>query len=1316
MKQNLLKLFMLVLIMSLALPMSVYAGVMPSKLAAPSVPVTFTILHTNDFHGQLEWKSGGSSSNPGSARLAAVVNGVRTSVGADKVLLLDAGDEMQGSLLSNIQKGVPTIAVYNAIGYDMATFGNHEFDWGQSVLADRTTEATYPYVSANIVVNDTGNCSTAGWTTPAFVDAPYQILTVGTAPNTVKVGIIGVTTTEVPIITVAEATAGLCFKDPTASILHYYDEMKAQADVLVVLSHLGYSDGGYGYGIPIIGDQTLAKNLNAAGKPVNLIIGGHSHTNLSAATIVGNTTIGQAYYNGRKVGRADITVGTDGSVGITWTGLSVPATDIAPVDTTIEDLIASYTNDPDYQALINQEIGWTNVPIKRNYDGDSLMGYFVNDSIYNDLNTDAVAENDVDIVFNNPGGLRTDIVCDTYPCKLTYGMMFTILPFGNQTVVGTMTGEQVLELLNQSASLNKGAIQPAGLRFSFYNYRVDTNPDPGTTSYKAWSWGAYDACVINKTSDVCEPLDLGKTYKVATNEFLAPAGQDNFYAFKYVKNISYWGDMLDGVNRWVSKTYKLATPYNGVLDGRITRNGGDEYTGAETEIIPITILHHNDMHGNLYQGAYVGYTQLATLINQERAYNPDRTLLLNAGDNIQGDGFSFYFKTAPLGYTADGTALASDLQIAPLIAVMNEMSYDAMTLGNHEYNFGSQVFTSVLSQAEFPVLQANVADDGSYGLDLVPVQDYIEKEVDGIKVAIIGIGNHRIPNYELPSNIPGLTFYDPLSEAQRYSDLLRGDNDVLIALTHIGFTEDPKSVEVDKNVDTNMAKTVTGLDAIVGGHSHTNPASGFGAFKYLPTYVVDPDGVPVIINQAYRYNNTLGEIFIGVLPKAGGGYEVVTRAGQYISVGTSVVEDPDILAILQPYKDLFTAYNESVVGQTTVLIDALQAYTQETNGANLQADSAVFELETNVEDLDVDFHLSGAMSNRKVPIAADATYPYTLTVADMFTLMPYENSLVVMEMNGPQIKAVLERAYRNYYYYKYVTGYGGYSYYTTCMLDTNAGSKITYFDMPNAPYDPEREYVISLEFTDEEDVVHQVDFEDADTYYNVSTVNYLAAGSCNFNDAGATLWPLDQIVADTQFYVRDAVIHYIQEMGTVSPMIEGRLVFVQDVEPPVITIESPEPRAYLHPEFMDILFSAEDVGLSGLKDVWADLDGSPVENGDVIDLLTLSLGQHTLTVYAVDYAGNEASKSVTFTVEATMESLKVTLERLYDEGKIDGEGLYKSLMVKLVQAEKRKSMNTAINVLQAFMNELEAQSGKHITTGAANLLLADVQYVIDHIE
>jgi 2',3'-cyclic-nucleotide 2'-phosphodiesterase (5'-nucleotidase family) len=110
------------------------------------------------------------------------------------------------------------------------------------------------------------------------------------------------------------------------------------------------------------------------------------------------------------------------------------------------------------------------------------MGYFVNDSIYNDLNSDVDPANDVDMVFNNPGGLRADITCASYPCLLTYGMMFSILPFGNQTIVGDMTGAQVMELLIQAASLSKGAIQVAGMRYKFYNYRVDLDqPRPRTT-------------------------------------------------------------------------------------------------------------------------------------------------------------------------------------------------------------------------------------------------------------------------------------------------------------------------------------------------------------------------------------------------------------------------------------------------------------------------------------------------------------------------------------------------------------------------------------------------------------------------------------------------------------------------------------------------------------------------------------------------------------------------------------------------------------------------------------------------------------------
>ncbi len=1084
--------------------------------------VSFTVLHTNDFHGQLE----PSGSNPGFARVANTVLNVRAAVGESNVLLLDAGDEMQGSLLSNINKGAPVIDLFNLLGYDAGTFGNHEFDWGQDVLQERVAEANHPYLVANLTLkNDSGACTDE---LPDYVQ-PWAVFEVGSGDATAKVGVIGITSQETPFITIAEATAGLCFQDPAEAVLKYYDDVVDEgADVIIVLSHLGFNDGGYGYGFPVYGDQTLAKKLNDAGKPVHMIIGGHSHTNMTTATIVGNTYVVQAYYNGRKVGRADFVVNkTTGAVTTTWTALTVGTSD--PEDATAKARIAEWVNDPEYQALINQTIGFSNVDLVRNYNGDSLMGKFIQDAIYNQINSDEEPGNDADIVFNNPGGIRADLTSATKPFTLTYGMLFSVLPFGNQTVVGDMTGAQIMELLNQSATLFKGAIQVAGLRYKFYRYAN------GMAGQQPWAWGAYDVEVWDKGTEAWVPLEADKVYRVATNEFLAPAGQDGFLAFKYMTNLSYWGDMLNIVNAWVSSAYGTPdTAYDEELDGRITRMGDD----TSGPIIPVTILHNNDSHGY-----FANYYKLATAVKQERAKNPDRTLLLNAGDQIQGDSMMYYFKSAGLGYAADGTELSEELSINPMIKLMNAMGYDAMTLGNHEFNFGNLVFTSTFKAAEFSILQANIYDDGRYGLAEVSVKPHATFELPGatgvetdvIKIAVLGIGNHRVPNYELPSNIPGLTFTNPITETQARAPQLKAENDAVIALTHIGFTENPASVEVDTNVDTELARQTTGVDAIIGGHSHTEPDKGFGLYKYLPTMIPNAEGTPVLVTQAGRRNLYLGQVVLGFLPKEEGGYELVTRAGRYIAT-SGLAADPDAQAIGQPYQDLLAAYNNTEIGQTTVPLDALNAFTEETNAANLQADAAVWKLAQ--EGITVDFHLSGAMTNAKVAAAATVTDPVTLTVANMFTLMPYENSLVVMRMNGPQLKRILERAYRNYYYYKYVEGAGGYSKYTTCMLDINSVGKITYYD--SSPDLPRGFNVKSLEINGQ-----MVDFNDATTYYTVSTVNYLAAGSCNFNDGGVSLWPLDQIVNDTQYYVRDAVIEYIQaQEGPIAPAIEGRLNFV----------------------------------------------------------------------------------------------------------------------------------------------------------------------------
>ena len=1152
------KVVLLIMLLGILIPTTTFAN------QSPSSTINFTILHTNDFHGQLQL----SGSNPGLARVATIVNTYRTP----NTLLVDAGDEMQGSLLSNLYHGESTIAGFNAVGYDVATFGNHDFDWGQSVLTDRTTQAHYPFVTVNIVKNNTGDCSTAGWTPPDFAQ-PYVVKTV----NGVKVGFIGVTTTETPIITIASATQGLCFKDPADAIIHWYDTVKANADVIIVLSHLGFVDGGYNYGIPVYGDQTLADKLFKAGKYVPLIIGGHTHTDVSVPppVIDNTTTVVQASNAGLQVDQADLAYDTaTGKATVTWTK-HIVGTGVAE-DPTVKSVIDVYANNPAYTSLVNQTIGYTSVDLPRKSTtfnaswflfGDNMMSTFVDDAIMGYLNTNSNLNNDIDIFFNNAGGIRTDwcskedpLNPGTYiwsstqsdchdgiyahsPMTLTYGNMFTILPFGNATIVGSMTGAQILQVLNY-VQANHGVIQPAGLKYKYFAYK-DTIPGP---SLQPFAWGAFDYCVINRTSTShpCEPLDMAKTYKVGTNEFLAPAGGDGYGGFKYMTNITYWGDMLNAVDAYVSANYGTpATPYkgpnnNGTLDGRITRDGTDLIGSGS--IIPITILHHNDSHGNLAKGTYAGYTQLATLIKQERMHNPTRTLLLDGGDTVQGDAMEYYFKTAPTGFAADGTPLPLSMQINPAVAAFNAMHYDAMVLGNHEYNFGSSIFVSTWSQAGFPVLQANVTDDGQYGLAKVGVKPYVEETVgpENIKVAILGIGNHRVPNYELPSNIPGLTFTNPLVTAQDLSTKLRPINDVVIALTHIGFTTVPGSVEVDNNVDTVLAAQVSGIDAIIGAHSHTNPANPEAPYKFLPTIIAGPWNAPVLVTQAYRYNNTLGEVIIGVRARAKGGYDVVSRAGRYLSVIINqpgipdTPEDPQIKAIIDPYSNLLKAYNNKIIGQTTSPIDAILAYTQETSGANLQADASVAELKAH--NIFPDIHLSGAMTSARVAITATVNNTVTLTVANMFTLMPYENSLVVLNMTGAQIKTVLERGYRNYYYYN-ITGHGGYSYYTTCMIDTNSIGKIIYRSAYPTP--PNGNNVAALLINGV-----PVDFNNTTKMYKVSTVNYLAAGSCNFNDNGVTLWPLNQIANDTQYYVRDAVIDYITAQKVVSPQIEGRLQFL----------------------------------------------------------------------------------------------------------------------------------------------------------------------------
>jgi 2',3'-cyclic-nucleotide 2'-phosphodiesterase (5'-nucleotidase family) len=140
-----------------------------------------------------------------------VINSIEAEVGEENVALLDAGDVyFAAPAISQLLMGESTIDVYNLMGYDLAVFGNHEFDKGQEELAERVAQSEFPWLGANVVLEGTD------WDLPDWAQA-YEIVEVGG----IHLGVLGLTTDETPEVTLLGTTAGLEFKDLTATVLHY---------------------------------------------------------------------------------------------------------------------------------------------------------------------------------------------------------------------------------------------------------------------------------------------------------------------------------------------------------------------------------------------------------------------------------------------------------------------------------------------------------------------------------------------------------------------------------------------------------------------------------------------------------------------------------------------------------------------------------------------------------------------------------------------------------------------------------------------------------------------------------------------------------------------------------------------------------------------------------------------------------------------------------------------------------------------------------------------------------------------------------------
>jgi 5'-nucleotidase / UDP-sugar diphosphatase len=440
-------------------------------VAAPETHIT--LLQVNDVY-VLEPVDEGRRG--GFARLATLVKRVRAENPA--TLLAVAGDVVSPSVASMLLRGEQMIAGFNALGLDLATFGNHEFDFGPRTLAERMRESAFTWVSANVLDRRSGQ---------PFGGARRDVrLTLGG----VRVGVFGLTTTETA--RASHAGPDVEFREPLGVARALSAELRKDGVQLVVAlthQHMG-------------ADRALAA---AAGVDVDVILGGHEHEPLVAEE--GRTLITKAGSDARYLVRVDLWFAADGKLRErSWAFQEVSAR--IPDDPDMVRLVAAYGARLGRE--LDVEIGRTTVPLEARRGPlrtqETNLGDFLADAMRARLRTD--------VALMNGGGIRSDRVVP--PGPLTRRDVAGLLPFGNVVLVLEVTGRMLRDALEfglaQRDREGGGFLQVAGVRVRF-----DPSRPAGARLMDVEVAGA--------------PLDAERRYTVAIVDFLARGG-DNFTAFR----------------------------------------------------------------------------------------------------------------------------------------------------------------------------------------------------------------------------------------------------------------------------------------------------------------------------------------------------------------------------------------------------------------------------------------------------------------------------------------------------------------------------------------------------------------------------------------------------------------------------------------------------------------------------------------------------------------------------------------------------------------------------------------------------------------
>lgn len=398
------------------------------------------------------------------------------------------------------------------------------------------------------------------------------------------------------------------------------------------------------------------------------------------------------------------------------------------------------------------------------------------------------------------------------------------------------------------------------------------------------------------------------------------------------------------------------------------------------------ILVTSDLHGHIYPTDYrtveernLGLAKIASLIQRERRHAPD-LLLLDNGDLIQGSPLTSYYIKQQSGAPH------------PMIAVLNKLNYDAAVPGNHEFNYGQDALRRVVAESTFPWLSAGIIDlktgNPAFG------KPYIIKKMgpaDGpIKVAILGVTTHYIPNWENPQHLEGLGFQGALETTRAWVAQIREREcpDLLIVSYHGGFERDLVNGEATEKLSGEnqghaICREIEGIDVLITGHQH----------RFLATQLGD-----VTVIQPGCHGQALGKIVVD-LEMQGNKWRVRHKSAELLRVDESVNTDRTILEMFSDLEAETQSWLDQSIGQVEGDMCIYSSFSCRT------ADHAFMEFVNKVQ-----MEVTGVQVSCAALLSEESRgFGSTITMRDVLGNFMYPNTLTVLRLKGRDIRAALEQ-------------------------------------------------------------------------------------------------------------------------------------------------------------------------------------------------------------------------------------------------------------------------------------------------------------------